>query len=73
MIENQYPILKVINSESLTKEFGSPLYVYHAETIARQYNRLTSAFGNVDLKIKYACKALTNLAIMNTCVRLEQD
>ena len=64
MIENQYPILKVINSESLTKEFGSPLYVYHAETIARQYNRLTSAFGNVDLKIKYACKALTNLAIM---------
>ena len=64
MIENQYPILKVINSEALTKEFGSPLYVYHAETIARQYNRLTSAFGNVDLKIKYACKALTNLAIM---------
>ena len=62
--EESYPILKTLNPEELTKSFGSPLYVYHAETIKRQYERLTNAFKGVDLKIKYACKANTNLEVM---------
>ncbi len=50
---------------SLAEEFGSPLYVYDAEKIASQYHRLTSAFSKVErLRINYAVKALSNIAIL---------
>ena len=62
--EENYPILKSADLVKLTEEFGSPLYVYHAETIKRQYERITSAFSDVTLKIKYACKALTNIQVL---------
>ena len=49
----------------LAEQFGSPLYVYDAEKIQSQYNRLTKAFSKVDkLRINYAMKALSNVAIL---------
>jgi diaminopimelate decarboxylase len=46
-------------------EFDSPLYVYDAEKIASQYNRLTNAFHKVErFKIHYAVKALSNVSIL---------
>lgn len=45
-------------------EFQTPLYVYDGDKIVSQYKRLTSAFKGVNLKIKYACKALSNQSIM---------
>ena len=49
----------------LAEQFGSPLYVYDAEKIESQYNRLTKAFSKVDtLRINYAMKALSNVAIL---------
>ena len=46
-------------------QFGSPIYVYHANTIAEQYKRLTQAFKGVErLKIHYAVKASNNVAIL---------
>ena len=48
----------------IAKKFGTPTYVYHTETIAEQYNILTTAFTNQDVKIFYACKALTNINIL---------
>lgn len=49
----------------LAEEFGTPLYVYDAEKIQSQYNRLTKAFSKVDkLRINYAMKALSNVAIL---------
>jgi diaminopimelate decarboxylase len=44
--------------------FGTPLYVYHAEKITEQYQKLTTAFSKSDVKIFYACKALTNINIL---------
>ena len=50
---------------SLTEEFGSPLYVYDANVIESQYYRMHNAFKSVKkLKINYAVKANTNLAIL---------
>ncbi len=50
----------------LANEFGNPLYVYDAEKIALQYNRLTKAFHKVEkFKIHYAVKALSNISILN--------
>ncbi|MBN8835736.1 MAG: diaminopimelate decarboxylase [Sphingobacteriia bacterium] len=46
------------------QQFGTPLYVYHAEKITEQFNRLTAAFSKSDVKFFYACKALTNINIL---------
>ena len=61
--EDNYPILKN-DLLSAASEFGTPLYIYDAGTISRQFERLKKAFSGVKLKIKYACKANTNLEIM---------
>ena len=45
-------------------EFGTPLYVYHAEKIKEQYQKLTTAFRNSNTIFFYACKALTNINIL---------
>ena len=49
----------------ITKDYGSPVYVYDAHKMEAQYNRLTAAFGRVKkLKINYAAKALTNVSVL---------
>lgn len=45
-------------------EFGTPLYVYHAEKIREQYEKLTSAFSILDTRFFYASKALTNINVL---------
>ncbi|HXS35580.1 MAG TPA: diaminopimelate decarboxylase [Flavipsychrobacter sp.] len=49
---------------SIAKEFGTPVYVYHAEKIAQQYHKLQEAFKSHPTKFFYACKALTNINIL---------
>lgn len=48
----------------IARQFGTPVYIYHAERIKEQYHRLTSAFADTDAKFFYACKALTNINIL---------
>jgi diaminopimelate decarboxylase len=50
--------------KDIAKEFGTPVYVYHAERIKQQYNNLLTAFNGVDTKFFYAAKALTNINIL---------
>jgi len=45
-------------------QFGTPVYVYHAEKISDQFSRLQKAFEKVDTRIFYAAKALTNINIL---------
>lgn len=46
------------------RTYGTPLYVYHAERIAEQYQQLTRGFSLLDARFFYACKALTNVNIL---------
>ena len=46
------------------RQFGTPLYVYHAEKIKEQYKKLTTAFSALDTRFFYATKALTNINIL---------
>ena len=49
----------------IQKTFGNPVYVYDSEKIISQFNRLTNAFNGVKkLKLNYAAKALSNIAIL---------
>ena len=49
---------------AIAEEFGTPVYIYHAEKIAEQYQKLKDAFTQQDVVIFYACKALTNVSIL---------
>jgi len=49
---------------SVAEEFGTPVYVYDGEKIVSQFNRLKNAFKKHDVKLKYACKALTNINVL---------
>lgn len=56
---------------NLVEKYGAPLYVYDAEVIEKQYNKLTSAFSGVkSLEIHYAMKALNNISILKFMKKL---
>ena len=54
-----YQLLKIAN------DFKGPVYIYDAEKIQNQYNKLELAFKSVkNLSINYATKALSNINIL---------
>jgi diaminopimelate decarboxylase len=48
----------------LTEEHGAPIYVYDTAIMESQYERLTKAFSDSPMKVKYACKALSNINVL---------
>ena len=56
--------LQGVSFDSLANEFGTPLYIYDAGKIIRQAQQLKSAFSGMEVKIKFAAKALTNISIL---------
>jgi len=59
-------LVKISDSEyqKIAQEFGTPVYVYHAESIEHQYQRLLKAFPSVNVKLHYALKALNNINVL---------
>ncbi|MGN6532396.1 MAG: diaminopimelate decarboxylase [Ginsengibacter sp.] len=49
---------------AIADEFGTPVYIYHAEKIAEQYQKLKNAFAGQDVVFFYASKALTNINVL---------
>ena len=50
---------------SIAEKQENSVYVYDAEKIQQQYNRLQNAFKGVEkLQVNYACKALSNISIL---------
>lgn len=50
---------------AIAQQQNGPVYVYDAEKIKQQYNRLTQAFNGVNqLRLHYATKALNNISIL---------
>ncbi len=65
----------------LADRYETPLYVYDADTMETQYRSLVDAFAGVSMKLRYACKALSNLSVMRVlrswgsgvdCVSIEE-
>jgi diaminopimelate decarboxylase len=63
-LENNRYSIGSIDLLNVVEEFDSPLYVYDADKMLSQYNKLKNAFKDSNVKIKYACKALNNLNIL---------
>ncbi len=49
---------------NIANNYGTPVYIYHAEKIETQYKKLKEAFQNCNARIFYACKSLTNINIL---------
>lgn len=63
-LNNQTYQIQGVNILDIADEFGLPLYVYDADKIIEKIGSLRSSFSGVNLKIKYAAKALTNVSIL---------
>jgi len=48
----------------IAREYGTPVYGYHAEKIKEQYEKLSRAFAGCNTRFFYASKALTNINII---------
>ena len=58
--------MKNENLINIAKHYKTPVYVYNGNKIKNQFQRLKNAFSKVDnLRINYACKALSNISILN--------
>jgi diaminopimelate decarboxylase len=62
--KNNQLYLGKFSAKNLAKKFGTPLYVYEAETIRRRYLELVKSIPYPKLQIHYACKANTNIIIL---------
>ncbi len=63
LTDNRYKI-DGIDVTSLCEKYGSPLYVYETAKMKSQYQKMVNAFKGANVRINYACKALTNLNIL---------
>src|SRR5476651_796370 len=54
-----------VSLSKLADTYGTPLYVYSANTIKDHFDRLTAALAPLDHLICYALKANSNLAVLN--------
>ena len=63
-LENSIYTLGGIPLTQIANDFGTPLYVYDAEKIVSQYQKLKTAFPGNHVKIKYALKALNNINVL---------
>lgn len=48
----------------IARRAGTPVYVYDAATMGHQAERLKKAFRSTPTRFMYACKALTNMAVL---------
>lgn len=57
----------------LCERFDTPLYVYDGAKIEEKVRALNDAFKGIKMKIKYACKANTNISILKLMNTLGVD
>ena len=63
LVNNQYQ-LQGLSVLAIAEQFNTPLYVYDAAKITEKIAELKNAFAGINLKIKFAGKALTNVSVL---------
>ncbi|MBL4586675.1 MAG: diaminopimelate decarboxylase [Flavobacteriales bacterium] len=65
--ENRPPVAATDQKQRLirlAKKYGTPLYIYDGDAIAEKYRNFKNAFDVEDLRIHFATKALSNVAVL---------
>jgi len=63
LLNNQY-VIDDVPVQGLIEKYGTPLYVYETARMEKQYKQLVKSFKVTDVKVYYACKALSNINVM---------
>jgi len=63
LLNNQY-VIDNVPVQGLIEKYGTPLYVYETARMEKQYKQLVKSFKVTDVKVYYACKALSNINVM---------
>jgi len=63
--KDNHLIIGGVDAVELAREFKTPLYVTDEERIRKRYREFNDAFKELNVEIKYACKANTSLAVLN--------
>ncbi len=69
-LENNRYNIQGVDIEELCQEYGTSLYVYDAEKISHQVNSMRKAFKGLEMRIKFAMKALSNVSILKLMNKL---
>lgn len=64
IINNRYQLSGGVDPLALVQQYGSPLYVYDSAVIKQKFDAFQEAFDVPELRINYACKALTNISVL---------
>ena len=64
VINEKYQFSDGVSVLEIAEKYDCPLYVYDFAIMRRQYERMMSAFEGMQVKINYACKAMTNLTVL---------
>ena len=70
VVKNNKVWLGRYGAESLVKKYGTPLYVYEADTIKSRYSNLVENIKYSSLKVHYAVKANSNLYLLKLIKKL---
>ena len=70
VVKNNKVWLGRYRAESLVKKYGTPLYVYEADTIKSRYSNLVENIKYSSLKVHYAVKANSNLYLLKLIKKL---
>jgi diaminopimelate decarboxylase len=63
LINGQY-VIDGVPALELCQKYNTPLYVYETRRMEEQFDKLSSAFKGINLKINFACKALSNINVL---------
>jgi diaminopimelate decarboxylase len=63
--KDNHLIIGGVRAVELAEEFGTPLYVTDENRIRERYREFRDAFQELNVEIKYACKANTSIAVLN--------
>lgn len=63
-IENNRYQIQGIDLLLLVEKYGSPIYVYDTEKMLEKIDLMRTSYSGINMKIKYAMKALSNINIL---------
>lgn len=67
---SQPPMIGGVTIDEICSLGGTPVYVYDADIIARNVQRLNAAFAQIPVRFMYAVKALSNTAVLRLMKQL---
>lgn len=71
LYKNGVLLAEGVSLAAIAEEFGTPAYVYSANGIRENYQRLADSFSGIDVLVAYSVKSNSNLSVLATLNALD--